>query len=193
MYLLLWPRPAGTLPSRDWTRYAWAAALAVSAILSIRSTLHRELAVRQEYAYRLPLQAEGFLNAHAQPAGAGVRYSAFAVSGYHLITENKDGISSDPSAASPEDDLSFTSDTETVALNTYGSSGRSVRVRALSTCGSPHMLFIADARDPMLSRNGEDLAFIRDDHGQGRLVAKTALCDRHAERIRTKPRNLECL
>jgi Tol biopolymer transport system component len=35
-------------------------------------------------------------------------------------------------------------------------------------------IVIDDARDPMLSSDGEDLAFIRDDHGRGRLMLRHA-------------------
>ncbi len=71
MYVLLWrDRPAmGT--SRDWTRYAWAVAMALFVVFSVLSTFRRERAIRLEYAYRLPLQAQGFLNSGPEKAGHG--------------------------------------------------------------------------------------------------------------------------
>ena len=55
IYALLWrDRPAGST-SRDWTGYAWAAAMAIFVVFSALSTFRRERAVRLEYAYRLPL------------------------------------------------------------------------------------------------------------------------------------------
>ena len=109
IYALLWrERQAGTA-ARDWTRYAWVTVMTVSVIVSTRSTLHLERAEREEYAYRLPLQMQGFLNSSPQSTGTGVRYAAFTFTGYHLVTQEHDGVWSDPPMDAPFDDLSFTS------------------------------------------------------------------------------------
>ena len=59
IYALLWRDSSGKGTSRDWTRYAWAVAMAVSVVFTALSTFHRERAVRREYAYRLPLATPG--------------------------------------------------------------------------------------------------------------------------------------
>ena len=41
---------------------------------------------------------------------------------------------------------------------------------------------VDDAREPLLSTNGRDLAFIRDDHGRGRLIERAAICGRWGAR-----------
>lgn len=51
IYVLLWHDRSSADASRDWTRYAWVAAMAASVVFTMLSTLHRERAVRQEYAY----------------------------------------------------------------------------------------------------------------------------------------------
>jgi len=172
IYGLLWHDRSDRDLSPDWTRYAWAAVMAVSVLSTMLSTFYRERAVRLEYAYRLPLQTQGFLNANAQHAGTGVHYVAFMFSGYHLMTENQNTVWSDPSSDSLDDDLSFTSSSGSIrperilverALNLRS---RIVDVR------EPLRIVVDDARSPMLSADGQDLAFVRDDHGQGKLMVR---------------------
>jgi hypothetical protein len=175
-----WPQYAKDFSyhSRDWTHYAWAAAMTVAAILGVRSTLHLQRAVRQEFAYRLPPQTEAFLNASPASAGGQLRYAAFTMTGYHLVSGDELGNRNtawiDPS---PGDDLSFT-----------GAAGRTLVEKALSpdskivdvqyparaVLGIVLRIILNDAREPMLSADGQTLAFIRDDHGRGRLMARRA-------------------
>src|SRR6185312_12904821 len=84
---------------RGWERYGWAAAMALAVVVSVVTTLRVERAERTEYAYRLPLAQQGFLNGEPQATGTGVRYTAFEFSGYRLITQDGDGVVIDP----PED------------------------------------------------------------------------------------------
>ena len=169
IYMLLWRDPSAKRASQDWTRYAWASAMAVSVVFSAFSTFHRERAVRREYAYRLPLQAQGFLNAGPRPAGRGVRYIAFALSGYRLVMEDQNARSVNPSVNSPEDDLSFTSGFGHVWVERSPSPrSQIVDVR------EPAHIVINDAHEPMVSADGQSLAFLRNDHGQGRLMVRGA-------------------
>ena len=180
IYLLLWrdrPVEASTWEwtqyaedfthhTRDWTHYAWAAAMAVIAILGVRSTLHLQRAVRQEFAYRLQLQTEAFLHANPASAGAQLRYAAFTMNGYHLTTADSSTAWMD---ALPGDDLSFTGNSGTVWVE-----------KALSPHSKvvdmqhPSRIVLDDAREPMLSADGQSIAFVRDDHGRGRLMVRRA-------------------
>jgi len=172
IYGLLWYDRSDRDLSRDWTRYAWAAVMGVSVLSTMLSTFHRARAVRKEYAYRLPLQTQGLLNANAQHAGTGVHYVAFMFSGYHLMTEDQNTVRNDPSSDSLDDDLSFTSISGSIrperilverALNLRS---RIVDVR------EPLRIVVDDAQSPMLSADGQNLAFMRDDHGQGKLMVR---------------------
>jgi hypothetical protein len=158
--------------SSDWTRYAWASAMAVSAIFSAISIFYRERAMRQEYAYRLPLQAQGFLNADPKPAGTGVRYIAFTLDGYHLVTEDKNAVSLDPAVDSLVDDLSFTTtgSSNIRSQNIWVEHAMSPRSKSVDLQDPSHV--IDDAREPMLSSDGQSVAFVRDDHGRGRLMLR---------------------
>jgi Glycosyltransferase family 87/WD40-like Beta Propeller Repeat len=172
IYVLLWrDRPAAGA-SWDWTRYAWAAALSVSVVLSSFSTFHLERAVRREYAFRLPLKTQGLLNGDSRPVGEGVRYIAFTSGGYRLITEDQNAIWALSPADSSDDDLSFTSGFENIRhekiLVEKALSPRSVIVDARE----PLHILVDDAREPMLSADGQNLAFVRDYHGRGRLMLR---------------------
>lgn len=172
IYVLLWRyQPAGN-SSRDWTRYAWVTVMAVSVVFSVLSTFHRERAARREYVYRLPLQFQGYLNADPQPAGTGVRYIAFTLNGYHLVTEDKSAVRANSSADSPDDDLSFTSISENIQTEKILVERASSPHSVIVDVREPSRIFVADAREPMLSVDGRDIGFVRDNHGRGRLMLR---------------------
>ena len=104
IYLLLWRDQRSEDSSWEWTHSAWAAAMAAALIFSVHSSLHRERAMRQEYAYRLPQRTQALLAANPGSQGTEVRYVAFTQSGYHLAWQDEDALWLDPSA---DDDLSF--------------------------------------------------------------------------------------
>src|ERR1700677_5124668 len=104
IYLLLWSDQRAGDSSWEWTHYAWAAAMAAALIFSVHSSLHIERAMRQEYAYRLPLRTQALLTANPGSQGTELRYVAFTQSGYHLVWQDQDALSLGHSA---DDHLSF--------------------------------------------------------------------------------------
>lgn len=166
-YLLLWRDPCLTDSTRDWTRYVWAAAMTVSLVVTVRSTLHVERAMRQEYAYRLPLKIQGYVNASPQSAVNLVRYSAFTLDGYHLVSQDHTGNTSEPSAGSEYDDLSFTSGFGHLFVERASSPDSQIL-----DVQQPSRIVVEDAREPMLSADGESVAFVRDLLGRGRLEVR---------------------
>jgi hypothetical protein len=168
IYVLLWCDRSASGASREWTRYAWATVMAVSVVFSALSIFRVERAVRQEYVYRLPLQAQGLLNTGARSGGAGVRYIALTNDGYRLITEGRGVETSDPVTGSPDDDLSYSSGFAHIWVErAHGSRSQIVDVR------DPSHTVIDDAEDPMISGDGQSLAFLRDDHGRGQLMVRS--------------------
>jgi hypothetical protein len=168
LYVLLWRGLSSGDPSRDWTRFVWAAGMAVSVVATASSTFHRERAVRLEYAYRLPLEAQGLLNANPRPAGAEVRYIAFTLSGYHLVNEAPNDPWTKFSADSP-DDLSFTDRSgRGFPEDTWVEQAPSPRSQIVDL-RTRSQVVVDDAREPMLSANSQNLAYVRDDHGRGQL------------------------
>jgi hypothetical protein len=170
IYRMLLAEPAATPPVRDWSRAAWATAMTVSMLFTAHSIYVRERAVRREYAYRLPVQHEGYLNASPQFDGENLRYIAFTLDGYHLMTSGGDSEAVLPSAVSTADELSFTSAAGMVFAE-RADVGQS-RIIALQ---HPEIAPILDGRDPALAVDGQSLAFVRDDHGHGRLMVRSAL------------------
>lgn len=185
IYALLWHDGALKRPVRDWTRYTWAAAMAVSVIFTARATFLRERAVRSEYAYRLPLPTQGYLNADTQSAGEGIRYIAFTLSGYHMATMDKNTESVDPPDRSAEDDLSFAVGGKHVWVE-RGSSPHSQIVEI----GDPSLDVIDDASEPMLAADGQSLAFVRDRRGRGRLMVRRAFQSGAANEVELTPTSL---
>jgi hypothetical protein len=158
--------------ARDWTRYAWAAAMAIAVVLNVRSTFAVESAMRGEYAYRLPLDAATFLAGEPKLSGGNLAYAAFTSTGFHL---SEDRPSADRGApwvdSAPADDLSFTSAAGRVFVE-RGLSPRSEIVELSAEPGNAAHVVVEDAREPMLSANGQKLGFVRDDHGRGRLMMR---------------------
>jgi hypothetical protein len=165
LYSIMWHEDARTSRRQEWTRYAWVAAMLIATAVSVRSTLLRERAVRQEFAYRLPLEAEGFLNADPRSAGSGIRYIAFTLDGYHLVTEEGEKRGTDLTNDASEDDLSFGS----IPGHLWVERGKSPRSEIVDL-QADSLSVMKDARDPMSSTDGKYFAFVRDDHGRGRLI-----------------------
>jgi hypothetical protein len=185
IYGLLWhDRPAKTF-SPDWMRYAWAAAMVMSVIFTARSTLLRERAVRREYAYRLPLQTQGYLNADPRAVGKGVRYIAFTLGGYHLVTSDRNAVWTDSAPDSPDDDLSFTSGFG----HLWVERAKSAHSEIIDLRNPSHVV-LDDARDPILSADAQSLAFVRDDHGRGQLMMRTAFQSDAATEVALTPPSL---
>jgi Tol biopolymer transport system component len=139
--------------------------MAAVAVLGVRSTLQLQRAVRQDYAYRLPLQPPTFLDANASSAGGQLRYIAFTQDGYHLLSADQDERLVDLSSV---DELSFAANSSDVWVE----KARSPRSQIVSV-QEPGRVFVDDAREPMLSADGRSIALIRDDHGRGQLMLRT--------------------
>ena len=166
IYAMLWAEPAATESNvRDWTRTAWAVSMVVAVAANIHSTWLRESGVRKEFTYRLPIEAQGYLNAYPRSEASGLRYISFTLDGYHLM--DTAGSAEDPGAGSPDDDLSYTSD-----------NGRLLVERAMGResdlvdPSAPVQTVVENAQDPILSAEGDDLAFLRDDHGREQLMIR---------------------
>jgi len=184
-YLLLWHDPSEADSSRDWTRYLWAAAMTASLIVSIHSTYHVERAMRQEYVYRLPLRIQGYLNSAPQSDAGVVRYSAFTLDGYHLVSQDDRGNSSQRSAGSVYDDLSFQSGFGRLLVE-HASSPHS---QIVDVNEQSHIL-AEDAREPMISADGDSVAFVRDNLGRGRLVARKSFRNNLIDEVKLTPASL---
>jgi hypothetical protein len=186
IYALLWRGLSPASGARDWSRPMWVAGMALSAVATAFSTYHRERSVREEYAYRLPLVALGLNNESPHPAASGVSYIAFTLSGYHLVRGAQSSDWTGSPADSP-DDLSFINDfRKGVAENIWVERAQSPHSQIVDSQGQSHVV-IDDARSPLLSADGNDLAYVRDDHGRGGLRLRRAFQSAIASDIALTP------
>jgi len=164
IYLLLWRDQRAEDSSWGWTHSTWTAAMAAALMFSVHAILHLERSVRQEYAYRLPLRTQALLSANPASQGTEVRYVAFTQSGYHLAWEDEDALSLDPSG---DDDLSFAG----TSVDIWVERGLSPN-SAIVNLREPARSVVDHAREPMLSADGQSLAFVHDNAGRGQLMVR---------------------
>lgn len=176
IYALLWRNRPSQDTHPDRTRYAWAVAMAISVLFSIHSTLTLEEGERKEYAFRMPLNAQGFLNAGPESTGNGVRFAAFTLAGYQLIAETQGTTQTIPHGGSPYDILSFTANHgQILAERAYGGQSQIIDLQHSS------QVLVENAHDPVLSLDGQSLAFLREDHGHERLILRPSFHSSSAE------------
>jgi hypothetical protein len=161
IYLLLWRNPGVQGARADCSRYAWASFMVAAVVLNAHSTFRREETVRQDFAYRVPLETHFLLNESPLSDGPITNYIAGSEVGYRLATEGTTTWID----ASSDDDLSLSA----MAGQTLVEKARS-GVSAIVNPLAPEKAIVEDARNPMLSIDGLSLAFVRDDHGRGRLM-----------------------
>ncbi len=152
--------------ARDWGNYAWAAIMIVAVAVNIRSTWTRESAVRQEYAFRLAVEPQGYLNEHVQQAGQAMRYISFTLDGYHLLPEDRPAPSGLP-LASRDDVLSYAFSSARLLVER----GRAPQSEIVDAANPRHAV-IDNAEDPMFSADGRSVAFIREVRGRGELLLR---------------------
>jgi len=186
MYAWLWRAGRDKTASRDWGQYAWTAAIAAYALLSVVPTLHRERGMRQEFAYRLRMRTEALLHAEPRADDGEIRFIAFTSSGYHLATVREDASEAEPVLdLSLDDDLSFASRAGRLLVE-RGLSPRSVVI----DLREPSRVLVDDARDPMLSADAKSLTFVRDVRGRGQLWVRTGFASGDAPEVALTPPSL---
>ena len=178
IYRLLWRSTRVLANAADWSHFSWAGFLAAAAMLNAYSTLQREQAVRQEFAFRVPLETQFLLNGEQVGDGSVTNYVAGSANGYHLVTAG-DTTWIDPSLG---DDLSF-SVAPNQAFVEKARSGVSEIINPLD----PGKAIVDDGRNPMLSIDGQSLAFVRADHGRGRLMELQSFQSGHSTEAALTP------
>lgn len=162
IYTLLWSDRASHEPWWNWRRFASTATMAGCVVLSVVSTLRRENNVRQEYAYRLHLATQDFIEANPTSNGEGLRYIEFSPTGYNLVRPDRKELAVDPPH---DDDLSYAASGGAWVERATDPDSQIVEAQDFA-----HVVAIG-AREPMVSADGQTLALIRDQRGFGRLVA----------------------
>lgn len=165
IYMLSWDRQPAEEHRRDWTTYAWIAAMMIAVLMNIHSTRTREAAMRQEYAYRIPVEPQGYLNADPQQADGETRFISFTLDGYHLVEYPQLAGRDDSASSNNDDELSYALNAGRLLVERANASGSEIVDTA-----EPEHFVIKNACDPMISADGSSIAFIRDDHGRGQLL-----------------------
>jgi hypothetical protein len=178
IYFMLWARNHDAKPASDWSRYAWVIAMTTSMVISVVSTLHLESAQRQEYAYRLPLQSQGYLNASPLATRSGIGYVAFTLGGYRVVTDEQGPAPSVAQASAMYDELSFVSNSRRLAVE----QATSFESRIVDRDQGDAVL-IRNGHDPMLPGDEKSVAFLRDDHGRGRLMWLSESDSKHVAEV----------
>ncbi|MGB6689837.1 MAG: glycosyltransferase 87 family protein [Terracidiphilus sp.] len=180
IYAMLWRDGVVKKPRSEWSQFAWATVMVGLVAYSVVSTFRLERAVRQEYAYRLPSTSQDFLEVNARSAKGGLRFIQFSARGYRLVPVDLNSAPVDPPS---DDELSFASGSGEIWVEQASRVGSQI-VEAQHQAP----IVIADAREPLLSSDGQSLAFIRDDHGRGRLMMRTGFAANNgAESALTAP------
>ena len=170
IYAMLWAGPAASESNvRDWSRHAWAVGIIIAIAANIHSTWLRESGVRKEFAYRLPIESQGYINAYPHSDAGGLRYVSFTLDGYRLVTIDSAGGAKTLGAASDDDDLSYTSGNGRLLVERATAKGSAI---VDPTALVPQV--VNDAQHPMLSAGGDSIAFLRDDHGREQLMTRSA-------------------
>jgi hypothetical protein len=177
IYALLWSG-RDNKGGWDWTHYAWAGIMTLATLFSIQSTFHLQRAVRQEYAYRIALKTPSLFDVDPVVYGAGTRYIASAFEGYRLVAEGN-SARIDSSAG---DDLSFAASTQQLLVEKARNQDS-----AIVDLRNPAKTILQGGRNPMFSGDGKDLAFVRDDHGRGRLMVQPSLQSDGSDQVALTP------
>ncbi len=181
IYILMWWKPRVQGAAVDWGNYAWVSLMVLAVLLSVHSTLQREQTIRQEFAYRIPLETHFLLNGDPVRTGSVTNYVAGSANGYHLVTAgNATWIDS-----SPDDDLSFSAGPRQAFVE-KARSGFSEIADPLN----PGTAIVEDGRNPMLSIDGLDLAFVRADRGRGRLMLLQSFKSGHSTEAAITPSSI---
>ena len=178
-YLLLWRSSGDRGVRSDWTHYAWTAFIVATVLFNVGSTLKRELAVRQEFAYRVPIETQSLSNGDPVRADAATNYLEFSADGYHFVTAG----TATWVDHSPDDDLSFSASPHQVLLEKARNGVSEITDRL-----NPRKAFVEDGQNPMRSIDGQSLAFLRADHGREQLMElQSFLSNQSTETALTPP------
>jgi hypothetical protein len=171
IYLLLWRSPRVQSAAVHWSHYAWESFMVLAVLLNVHSTLQREQAVRREFAYRVPLETPFLLNGDPVGAGSATSYVAGSENGYRLVSAgNMTKV-----ALSPDDDLSFGANPRQAFVEKARR-----RFSEIADPLTPGKTVVEDGRNPMPSIDGQDLAFVRADHGRGQLMVLQSFQSGHS-------------
>jgi Glycosyltransferase family 87/WD40-like Beta Propeller Repeat len=148
-------------------RFKWGIALSLLLAFSIATNLRQLRGLYDDYRWRAVAPANAYMTVDPAPQGDAVHFISMMGDGYHSGIEAQGAVRfSDWSNA---DRLSLTAADNGEAW-VEEAKGSSVLIPVSSSSGGASVSAkIFDAKDPVASYDGKRLAFVREDHGRGRI------------------------
>jgi hypothetical protein len=143
---------------------AWAVALAAVVALGVWTNLRHQRGIYEDYRWRVAAPKDVYLAADPAVEGNSILFVAMRGDGYHSAAATGDSVQY---SASSQDDL--------LAVSAGGGEGWVERVGHESTIVPDTDLHpaggsvVQQAESPVASSDGKWLAFLREDHGRGRI------------------------
>lgn len=150
--------PLSPSPSRTST-LRWCGSLAMLCVLSIVSGLRHQRGLFADYPYRVPERSDVLMASAPAMADKSIATVAMLPGGYHLI-----GVPALTTGA--KDELSFAAASKEIWIEKVGHTSRLVSV------SQPRVPAIEQAQSPALSLDGQQLAYLREAKGRGRLYVQ---------------------
>jgi hypothetical protein len=167
-----------TAQGRDLDRLGWAIALGVVLVFSVVSNLRQQRGVYDDYRWRALAPANAYMTLHPVVQGDAVHFISLLGDGYHSGIERQGQIQfSSPSDA---DRLSLAAGNSEAWVEETGNASTLLPISG----GSERLL---DGQSPTISYDGRHLAFIREDHGSGRIIVRDLYGREGAEMAVTPP------
>src|SRR3984957_8167456 len=145
-------------------RIAWPVALASLMVLSMVANLRHQRGLYDDYRWRTPAVANANLVAHPAVQGDALLFVALMSDGYRSGIQSASATVLSPSSAADRLSLAGANDEEWVE-----EAGRDSTLLAVSGATKARGGSIPDAESPVLSSDGTRLAYLREDHGRGRI------------------------
>jgi hypothetical protein len=158
-------QPASEIAKAD--RFRWAIALSLLLAFSITTNLRQLPGLYDDYRWRAVAPANTYMAVRPAPQGDAVRFIAMMGDGYHSGIETQGALQF--SDWSDTDRLSLTAADNGDAWVEEAKGGSILVPVSSASGGASAVAKILDAKDPVASYDGKRLAFVREDHGRGRI------------------------
>jgi hypothetical protein len=165
-------------------RWVWVTALAVMLTIQIASTIHHQRGVYDNYRSRLATPPDVLLAAEPIVDGDQVDFIAMRADGYRVNTTASTGNPNEGTT----DQFSHTRLAATTWIEEAGT-GKPTQIVRLGPKESTRME-VADAESPVVSGDGNALAFLRSDHGANSVWLRSLREPKRSD-IRITPSGLD--
>ena len=171
-------REGAALDRRIWSldRRTWALVLSILLAFNIASGLRHQQGLYADYQWRIPAPRQIFMAADPAVQDTALSFIALLHDGYHSAVDHDGAVQL--SASSHDDHLSLTAAKDELWIEQTGQEST-----VISTL--PERSSIHQAESPAASSDGNQLAFLREDHGRARIWLRDLLQPTKADRLLT--------